>query len=310
MLAVRNQKKPMKAEEIPSVTIDFADVPLSDFEDMSREEKIETMRTWFLENYEDPVERTPYESREGGYIYIWGGPYDAHDELSIFGGYVPDEVIKELAHDLSMDCQEWTSAEKPSDYEDGFLELILSDNKYFTSFNDSIEHINEILAANIGGAAQAHLFGLLYVSVITAVETYLSDAFINIVLNDSGHLRTFVEKNPEFAKKTLNLSEVFSKHEGIKDEVKEYLLSQLWHNVKKIKPMYKTTLDVSFPADLGTIFKAIIIRHDLVHRNGKNKDGEQVEVTKEMIEALIADASGFINHVNEQLDANREEIKL
>ncbi len=59
----------METEEIPSVTIDFAEVRLAEFEDMSREEQIETMRAWFLENFEDPVERTPYESREGGYIY-------------------------------------------------------------------------------------------------------------------------------------------------------------------------------------------------------------------------------------------------
>lgn len=99
----------MANEDIHSISIDDAEIPLSDFEDMSREEQIETMRSWFLENYEDPVERTPYESSEGGYIYIWGGPYDAHEELSVFGGYVPDDVIEELAHDLSMDCPEWTS---------------------------------------------------------------------------------------------------------------------------------------------------------------------------------------------------------
>ncbi|WP_140162513.1 hypothetical protein [Billgrantia desiderata] len=247
----------MEAEESPTITIEFTEVPLSDFEDMSREEQMETMRAWFLENYEDPVERTPYESREGGYIYIWGGPFNAYDELSIFGGYVPDDVIEKLAHDLSMECPEWTSAAKPSDYEDDYLELILSDNEYFKSFNDSIEHVNEILAADVGGAAQAHLYGLLYTSVITAVETYLSDAFINTVLSDSAYLRAFVERNPEFAKKTFKLSEVFLKHEGIKDEVKDYLLSQLWHNMKKIKPMYKATLGVSFPEDLGRYLKQL-----------------------------------------------------
>ncbi|MBU2714263.1 HEPN domain-containing protein [Zooshikella harenae] len=294
----------MDTEAIPSITIDSTDVLLSDLKGMSRDEQIETMRTWFFERYEDPVERTPFESAEGGYIYIWGGPYDAYDELSIFSDYVPDDVIKELAHDLSMDCPEWTSAEKPSDYEDDYLELILADNEYFKSFNDSIAHINEILAANVGGAAQAHLFGLLYVSVITAVETYLSDAFINTVLNDDSHIRTFVEKTPEFTKKTFNLSEVFSKYEGIKDEVKEYLLSQLWHNIKKIKPMYKTTLNVNFPPNLGEIFKAINIRHDLVHRNGKSKDDKQIEITKEIIDALISNVSYLINHINEQLNAN------
>lgn len=32
--------------------------------------KTEVMRSWFLSNYEDPAENTPYESAEGGYIYI------------------------------------------------------------------------------------------------------------------------------------------------------------------------------------------------------------------------------------------------
>ena len=33
-------------------------------------------------NFEDPANETPYESSEGGYIYIWGGPYDALEQLS------------------------------------------------------------------------------------------------------------------------------------------------------------------------------------------------------------------------------------
>lgn len=293
----------MEIKKAPSLTIGYEEVCLKDFEHMSRDEQIETMRTWFFENYEDPVERTPYESREGGYIYIWGGPYDAYDELSIFAEYVPDDVIEELASDLSMDCPEWTSAEKPGDYEDSYLDLILSENEYFKAFNNNIQHVNEILASaeKMNGEAKTHLFGLLYVSVITAIETYLSDTFINIVLNDDENLRTFVENNKEFAKRTFKLSEVFSKHDEIKNDVKKYLISQLWHNLEKIKPMYKATLDIDFPSNLGSIFRAISIRHDLVHRNGKNKNGNYVVITKENIEILITDASSFIASVNKQV---------
>ena len=47
------------------------------------------MREWFINNYEDPVECLPYDSEEGGYIYIWGGPYDPFEELeSEFSGIV------------------------------------------------------------------------------------------------------------------------------------------------------------------------------------------------------------------------------
>lgn len=47
------------------------------------------MEVWFRNSYEDPAERTPYESREGGYQWIWGGPYDALEELeSEFSGII------------------------------------------------------------------------------------------------------------------------------------------------------------------------------------------------------------------------------
>jgi hypothetical protein len=59
------------------------------------------MRHWFHQNFEDPVHETPYNSQEGGYLYIWGGPYNAHDELhSEFGSLIPDERIEEVADDI------------------------------------------------------------------------------------------------------------------------------------------------------------------------------------------------------------------
>lgn len=38
-----------------------------------RETQLEVMETWFRQHFEDSAERTPYESAEGGYIWIWGG---------------------------------------------------------------------------------------------------------------------------------------------------------------------------------------------------------------------------------------------
>jgi hypothetical protein len=39
------------------------------------------MVDWFLANYEDPAESTPYCSAEGGYQYLCGGPYAAREEI-------------------------------------------------------------------------------------------------------------------------------------------------------------------------------------------------------------------------------------
>jgi hypothetical protein len=43
---------------------------------------VNRMVEWFLANYEDPVNSTPWESAEGGYQYLCGGPYHAREELT------------------------------------------------------------------------------------------------------------------------------------------------------------------------------------------------------------------------------------
>jgi Holliday junction resolvase-like predicted endonuclease len=41
-----------------------------------------TMIDWFLARYESPAEKTPYDSKEGGYQYLGRGPHDARLVLS------------------------------------------------------------------------------------------------------------------------------------------------------------------------------------------------------------------------------------
>lgn len=51
---------------------------------------------WFRSRHEDPAVRAPYSSADGGYVWIWGGPSDAEDELRAqFGDLVPEDVIAE-----------------------------------------------------------------------------------------------------------------------------------------------------------------------------------------------------------------------
>lgn len=272
-----------------------------DFSGLTREEKIGIMRDWFYQNYEDPAERTPYESAEGGYIYIWGGPYYAPDELSIFYGLVDDDLIEALGDELNNECCEWTSTDSPKDYENSYLSFIGSEIESFSSFNRNIKHVKQISKINTNGDLQNHLLGMLYVNVITSMETYLSDVFLNKILEDNNKLVKFVENNPEFKNKTFKLSQIFKQIKSIEDDVKIHLLGLMWHNINKIKPMFKSTLDINFPKDLSAICKAVLKRHDLVHRGGKNKDGDTIIVTEEELAEVIDNVCDFIESVNKQI---------
>jgi hypothetical protein len=92
----------------------------TDFRRLPKSEKIALMVEWFCQNYEDPAEHTPYETAEGGFQYVWGGPYDANDEIgSKFGGLVPDKWIEEAVHKVEIDgILEWAPVRTDSDYDD------------------------------------------------------------------------------------------------------------------------------------------------------------------------------------------------
>jgi len=78
---------------------------------LSRGETVSEIKAWFFSNYEDPAESCPYETREGGYQYIWGGPYDAREEIEgNFGGMVDDSIIDEVVDELNLISWEWSGA--------------------------------------------------------------------------------------------------------------------------------------------------------------------------------------------------------
>jgi hypothetical protein len=63
---------------------------------------VELMVQWFFRNFEDPVQNTPWD--EGEYVFIWGGPFYAHDELEdAFGAAVTPQAIEEAVAKIEED---------------------------------------------------------------------------------------------------------------------------------------------------------------------------------------------------------------
>jgi hypothetical protein len=69
------------------------------------------LRDWFFAHYEDPVEICPYESAEGGYQYLWGGPYDTEWEINgTWWGVFSEEFLTKVAARIEEEygCTEWS----------------------------------------------------------------------------------------------------------------------------------------------------------------------------------------------------------
>lgn len=272
----------------------------------------EVMRDWFHEHFQDPVECCPYESAEGGYQFFRGGPFEPHDVLSEeFDGVVRTSVIEELAEELANQGAEWEGRDR----DDGSMELRLEDygNYFFDSlatslgplgeFDRSIADIRKALAASNDDAEAQFLHRLLYTNVITALEAYLADFFSRAVTDHATIRRKFVETNGDFQKEKVCISEIFKTWEGLEEKLKEYLAEIAWHNLARIKPMFKSALGIDFPEKLDELFRGILVRHDLVHRNGKKKDGSDHTITRARIEDLIKVADSLVRKIEEQWKA-------
>ncbi len=166
----------------------------------------------------NPVNILPFESREGGYQWIYGGPYDTRDELwEQFEDLVPEAVINALVDELNVESVDWS----PRDLENGLAWAVTSNTKFGSTLNEALDIIDDLLEVTLDDRLAQQLLRLLHVHAITALETFLSDAFINTALKDDASLRKFVEGNPDFEKLNLSLSQIFKRRVMLRDEVRE-----------------------------------------------------------------------------------------
>ena len=89
------------------------------------------------------------------------------------------------------------------------------------------------------------------------------------------------------------------------DIAKKAMLEVIYHNLAKVKVMYKSVLSISFP-DFSKIQSDVSIRHDLVHRNGKTKKGEEIAIDEVRVDEVIFRVVDFVDQVDRELKAKEQ----
>ncbi|MGV8990648.1 MAG: hypothetical protein ACOH1Q_04500 [Thiobacillus sp.] len=266
--------------------------------------QVEAMRRWFYSHYEDPAIQTPYISSEGGYIFVWGGPYDPNDVIQDrFGSVVEYKVMEELIHDLWDEVgDEWASVDHEVDeYDDALSMLIVDRTDPYRMLTDRLTQIKEVLTVTGTPQAIQLTTQLAHGAAITALESYLWDTVGYWVANDSETLRSFVATNKDFQAQNLKLANIFERLDGIKAEVETYLRDLVWHRLDKVKPMVEHAIKINFP-EINDLMREVLVRHDIVHRGSRNKDGESVTVTATEVGDLVTSVGAFALAIEGELE--------
>lgn len=165
-----------------------------------------------------------------------------------------------------------------------------------------------MLRIDVQGEAKHHLLGLIHVSIITTLETYLMEAFMYTLSDQDKFMANFVSKSDfqcgEMDKSVLlKPDEVNEIIEDLKKRAQLFLMNQLWHNLDKVRSNYGRTFGIQFPNEgMNELKTAVSVRHDLVHRNGVTTAGKPVEITDASINALISQIDNLVKHIESEIE--------
>lgn len=180
---------------------------------------------------------------------------------------------------------------------------------FYKTFENSIREIQSIEHSKAPPVLQRMIFS----SVITAMEAYLSDTMKRHVLNRHAIKRRFVESYSAF-KVDIKGSNVFKYLDGLDRSIVHHLDRSIsFHDIKHIKNLFENVLDCKISNEnLNIIRDFSQTRHDIVHRNGKDRHGNGINISNENIINLISVVTAFVSDIDRQildglLDAGGEQ---
>ncbi|GGI82210.1 hypothetical protein GCM10007978_20000 [Shewanella hanedai] len=170
-------------------------------------------------------------------------------------------------------------------------------SNFIIEFNRTIDEIRRILSSTIDQTVMNTIYKMIHIHAVTAMETYLGDSLKSAVIGNKIYIANAARNLEELSKKNFKLSEILSYEGDVEKIVLEQLGKYLYHDVSKVMKIYKATLGFSYTYDLKYLIEITTVRHDLVHRNGKNNEGVRVNLNPFDLKNAIDEVDKFINYL-------------
>ncbi|MFM1001212.1 hypothetical protein WFK94_20465 [Yersinia enterocolitica] len=141
---------------------------------------------------------------------------------------------------------------------------------------------------------------------VTIMESCLGDMIKSIVLSDNRYRNNAIYHIEHLRKKEIKLVNLIDKEDVVGKSVQEYLTGILYHDITMVEKTYRAILknDEYKQIETKKIDALTKIRHDIVHRNGKNRDGKDViEFNNSVYLDAFATTKDFLNEMKNMISA-------
>ncbi|MFV8847718.1 HEPN domain-containing protein [Serratia fonticola] len=208
--------------------------------------------------------------------------------------------------DLEDDSEEWYLLGQDYDSYQDYLAVEaqfqdeeqqwLAENPHTTIYDTAISLLKEIQGE--GKANASEIFIKMQIAYcVTILESCLCEMIKSVVLSHERYMVNAVRNIKELKDKAIPLTDLLENKGNTADKyVQEYLSSLLYHNITKVFEVYQAILQPGkrISINMGDVIKLTKLRHDIVHRNGKTVDGNDIPFKQGNLEKSIATVRVFL----------------
>jgi len=189
-----------------------------------------------------------------------------------------------------------------SGWEDDFRDLEEIQGKETEPHRFSRLSLEETMRLSATQPENLSLQRMCYSSIITSMEAYLGDILKREIFSRAAVKELFVASYKPFKEQSFSLCNLYKALSKIDDEIVNALNTLSLHNIGTAKSLFYSTLMTEFPEkSLRPIGAAVQIRHDIVHRNGRNIKGEVLSVNYQSVQTLAEEVLLFTRSIDAQI---------
>ncbi len=186
-------------------------------------------------------------------------------------------------------------------YQEEEFDAIFENEHHLKKYRDEISNLSSLLSLELKDENLNNILNRqIFIGVIGTMETFLSEVFIKLTLENREYLKNFVCTHPTFRKSKFELKGIFEAYDNIEETAKKVMLDTIYHNLPSVSQMFKDTFKIEVPS-IQEVYKYVMLRHDLVHRNGMTKEGKPVPIEDKEIVKLIHEVSAFVEGIAKSL---------
>ena len=241
-------------------------------EEWMRQQELEPMYEWIEENYGD----------------------DAGEE----GSETWDEAVQAYENY----CENLERQEEEDYWQsqyDYYIALTLEDADYI--FQIDLSELKSIIENIPDNASSQTYYKMIYAHAVTILEVYLEDITKSLIMTNETFLANTIKNVRPFCDTKIKLSDISLEEDGIKKYVLSKLSDYLFHDIPKVINILNGILDTKLEMSINDICNVTITRHDIVHRNGKNKDGEVIDLDLSVSLEALNIVEEFANELRQKL---------